>query len=88
MKLKLKVVGAILIALGIFLVFLSYSRLYTWDMEIVDSGIVPIAPNSSNELGFFTSFGSDLKKVEVTIDNGPWEYPSMWGDCGWIQSSY
>ena len=67
---------------------LSYLNAISWTVQSFDSGTVPIAPNSSNEHSFYTSFGPDLKKVEVIVDNGPWGMPSMWGDCVWIKHSF
>jgi hypothetical protein len=67
---------------------LSYLNAISWTAQSIDSGTVTIAPNSSNEHSFYTSFGPDLKKVEVIVDNGPWGTPSMWGDCVWIKHSF
>jgi hypothetical protein len=73
---------------GIVVAVVSYSNLFSWNVQSFDTGTVPIAANSSNELGFYTGFGSDLKKVEVIVDNGPWHLNSAWGECVWITRSF
>jgi hypothetical protein len=55
--------------------------------ELFDLGTVPIAANSSNEMGVFRSIGN-IKEVEVAVYNGPLGMPSMWGDCYWIQHPF
>lgn len=69
MKLRLQYIASILLVFGIVLAVVSYSSLYSWNVQSFDSGTVPIAANSSNEHGFYTSFGPDLKKVQVSVDN-------------------
>lgn len=88
MKLRLQYVALTLLVLGIVLAAVSYSSLYSWNVQSFDSGTVPIAPNSSNELQFYTGFGSDLKRVEVIVDNGPWLLNSVWGECVWITGPF
>jgi len=61
--------------------------LYSWNIELFDSGTVPIAAISSNKHGFYASVGF-VKKVEVVVNNGPWGMPSMWGDCYWIRHPF
>lgn len=85
---RIRYVALILLVFGIALTALSYPNLYSWNVEVFDSGTVPIAANSYNEHGFYTTFGPDLKKVEVIVDNGPWHYNSMWGECVWITRSF
>ena len=69
MNLRLQYIALILLVFGIALTVLSYSNLYSWNVQSFDSGTVTIAANSSNEHGFYTSFGPDLKKVQVSVDN-------------------
>jgi len=83
-KLSLQYVALILLVLGTAFMILSFLKIPSWALQSFNFGTVPIAPNSSNEHGFYTSFGPDLKKVEVIVDNGPWLMPSEWGDCKWI----
>jgi hypothetical protein len=87
-KLRLEYIALILLVFGIAFAMLSSLNIPSWTVQSFDSGTVPIAPNSSNEHSFYTSFGPDLKKVEVIVDNGPWGMPSMWGDCVWIKHSF
>lgn len=87
-KLRLEYIALILLVFGIAFAMLSSLNIPSWTVQSFDSGTVPIAPNSSNEHSFYTSFGPDLKKVEVIVDNGPWGMPSMWGDCVWIKKKF
>ena len=71
-----------LLVFGVLLSILSYSYLYSLKGEIFDSSNVPlqIAALTSNERSFFTSIGSDLKKVSVYVDNVAGE--------GWINHPF
>jgi hypothetical protein len=84
---KLAWIGSILLVFGLTLTLLSYPNLYVLNSELFDLGTVPIAANSSNELGFYTGIGN-IKEVEVAVYNGPWDMPSIWGDCYWIQHPF
>lgn len=85
---KLRYFALVFLVLGTALMVLSYLNLYSLNAQFFDSGIVPIASNSSNEHGFLVGIGSDVKKVEVRIGNGPWGLNSMWGDCVWIKGPF
>jgi len=87
-KLSLDYAALILLVFGTAFAMLSSLNIPSWAVQPFDSGTIPIAPNSSNEHSFYTSFGPDLKKVEVIVDNGPWGMPSVWGDCVWITHSF
>ena len=73
MKLKLLIMSyALLLVFGIALTVVSYSNLFSWNVESFDSETVSIAANSSNELGFYyapVGESGAVREVTVGVDN-------------------
>jgi len=78
--LRLKYLASILLVLGIVLTIWSYSNLYSWNVSWVKSWSGSIAANSFAETGLNVDFGTDLKKVGVSVENAP--------GMGWIEHRF
>ena len=87
MNLKSRYIGLAMLVFGITLVVLSYPNLYSWNVQFFDSTTLLIGANSSNEHSMLIGV-SNVKRVQVIVDNGPWGLPSAWGDCYWINHPF
>jgi len=87
---RLGVIGLALLVCGVTVFMLAFLNLCSSRSELLGSKTFAIKSDSSREYGI-TAIGLSAlrsKEVEIIVANGPHDYDSEFGPCGWIMNPF